>query len=378
MADGIVIAEHGRSIWGSGSSTHVVESYEEEEWECAGLEPFFFDVAEAVADHERRMQIEQENEQEKARLEDLLKQRRQAYDRSRDYDPKQGGRYMTRCFFYDFLQFDVDEESSLGPVRYTDKVYKMDDFCPLLNAVNILSVKIASLDVKFPIHVYGTVIARDSFDRKCVYVFRRTRDNCQVIKSKTQSLTLEGPKRGLVLLDDLFIEIDLKIKDVRQKSAQRGRDRELSKGFVRIKGTGRILEKSLVESKYLATRLSTVEVGCSVVKDGLESLVAIEVLRGEFSGKITACTVHVPHSLLLHDSKLGGKKVGGVKGVIQLLQPVITVGRGDKLIVVIQTSDGVSKRTVEFTRRIRSSDEDVITVGATKMRVKVSWSVMDW
>ena len=180
------------------------------------------------------------------------------------------------------------------------------------------------------------------------------------------------------MLDDLFIEIDLKIKDVRQKSAQRGRDRELSKGFVRIKGTGRILEKSLVESKYLATRLSTVEVGCSVVKDGLESLVAIEVLRGEFSGKITACTVHVPHSLLLHDSKLRGKKIGGVKGVIQLLQPVIAVGRGDMLIIVIQTSDGVSKRTVEFTRRIRSSEKDVITVGVTKMRVKVSWSVMDW
>jgi len=181
-----------------------------------------------------------------------------------------------------------------------------------------------------------------------------------------------------VLLDDVFIEIDLKIRDVQQEGLDQVMDRELSKGFVRIRGTSRILEKSLVESKSLATRLSTVEVGCSVVKDGLEALVAIEVLRGEFSGKITACTVHIPHSLLLHDSKLGGKTVGGVQGVIQLLQPVITVGRGDMLVIVIRTSDGVSKRTIEFTPRIRSSEEDVITVGATKMRVKVSWSVMDW
>ena len=87
----------------------------DEEAECAGLEPFFYDEAEAVADHERRVR----SEQEEARLEDLRKQRRQAYDRSRDYDPKQGGRYMTRCFFYDFLQFDVDEECK--PIRSTSQ-----------------------------------------------------------------------------------------------------------------------------------------------------------------------------------------------------------------------------------------------------------------
>ena len=83
----------------------------DEEAECAGLEPFFFDVAEAVADHERRMQIEQENEQEKARLEDLRKQRmQQAYGRIRDCDPKQGGHYFTRLYFADFREFDIDEE----------------------------------------------------------------------------------------------------------------------------------------------------------------------------------------------------------------------------------------------------------------------------
>jgi hypothetical protein len=70
------------------SSSGSVSAPDEEE--CAGLEPFFYDEAEAVADHERRVRIEQEE----ARLEDLRKQRMQAYDRIRDYDPKQGGHYF--------------------------------------------------------------------------------------------------------------------------------------------------------------------------------------------------------------------------------------------------------------------------------------------
>ncbi|KAL6619828.1 hypothetical protein ACP70R_034967 [Stipagrostis hirtigluma subsp. patula] len=37
----------------------------DDEDECAVLEPFFYDEAEAVADHERRLQREREERQEK-------------------------------------------------------------------------------------------------------------------------------------------------------------------------------------------------------------------------------------------------------------------------------------------------------------------------
>ena len=72
-----------------------------------------------------------------------------------------------------------------GPMQFTDshKVIETDYF-KLSGAVNFLSVKIASSDIGFPIHVYGTVIVRDSIDEKCVYHFRRDPDHCQLINSE--------------------------------------------------------------------------------------------------------------------------------------------------------------------------------------------------
>lgn len=76
----------------------------------------------------------------------------------------------------------------LGPMRFTDAVYENKSDYMLHEAINILSIKIASSDVGFPIYVYGTVIARDSIDEKCIYLFRRGTDHCQLINSEVQLL----------------------------------------------------------------------------------------------------------------------------------------------------------------------------------------------
>jgi hypothetical protein len=68
-------------------------------------------------------------------------------------------------------------------MRFTNKVFD-DEEIELTEAINILSVKVARSDVGFPIHVYGTVIVRDSIDLKRVYLFNRDRQHCQLINSK--------------------------------------------------------------------------------------------------------------------------------------------------------------------------------------------------
>ncbi|KAK3140970.1 hypothetical protein QOZ80_5AG0408380 [Eleusine coracana subsp. coracana] len=251
-----------------------------------------------------------------------------------DFDPKQQGMYFNCFFFFDPATFDHDQESPFGPMRFTYKVYGnvKPEVC---EAVNILSVKIACSDVGFPIQVYGSVIARDSMDHKCVYLFRRDRDHCQCIKSKDEPLILTGPTRGLALLDNNYVETDLKIKD------HQGQDRELSKGIIIIRGiAGRSLKKC----------------------------------EGEFAGTITAHTTSIQKKIVIYDSKVAGAKTRD--GNVQLMRPVLCVYVRDMLIIDTETSAGEYSR-LEFTPKGNSGERVVITLGATKLRVKVAWSIMD-
>jgi hypothetical protein len=64
-------------------------------------------------------------------------------------------------------------------MRNTNKKY-----LPTWCTANILTIKIVSSDVGFPIDVYGTAIARDNLDFKCVYLFRCHRRDSQLIRSE--------------------------------------------------------------------------------------------------------------------------------------------------------------------------------------------------
>ncbi|CAN6237248.1 unnamed protein product [Urochloa humidicola] len=297
--------------------------------------------------------------------------RLEASARFLDFDPKQRGRYYNRYTAADLPTFDHDEESPIGPMRFTTKVYDDNKTAEVFESVNIISVKIACSDVGFPIQVYGTVIVRDCVDCKCLYLFRRDRDHCQLINSKDEPLILTGPKRGLLLLDDNFVETDLKIKDYQ------GQDREFSKGLISIRGIShRQLEKCEVERVSLSTRLSTVDVLYAVVIGAVEATIGIIVLKGKFDGTITAHTTSILKRIVLYDSKMTGTRTGK-GGFIQLMRHALSVYVRDMLIIEVKTSDGKSVRITDFTPKGNSVDEDTITVGATKMSVRVAWSALD-
>ncbi|RCV15233.1 hypothetical protein SETIT_3G042000v2 [Setaria italica] len=355
----------------------------------------------------------------RVQAEAVLHQRRKAaLDRICEYDPRNDSTYFSRFHFVDPGTFDLDEESPLGPMRETDasidvrgtlceegtKQFLPDDCANILASdggkqfipsdstnllsvkipskdgskrfipcysVNVLTVKIVSSDVGFGIDVYGTVIARDSIDLKCVYLFRRDRDHPQLILSKI----LTGPKRGLALKCDIYFEIDLKIKGDRRR-----KDKQLSKGYLLLDGVPlRLEDEMVVESDTLDTKLSKVVITYAVVKYAVEATFAIEVLQGRFYGEITACTTSIRDSIVLYDSKVAEPMTGNGKGVIQMLRNVVAVCLKEKLMMTItaRTGDGKTKiTTIKFTPGVNGGGEKEITCGSIKMCVKVTWSII--
>ncbi|KAM0892572.1 hypothetical protein ACQ4PT_025672 [Festuca glaucescens] len=345
--------------------------------ESGCLEPLFYDEAEVVAEvtakAERRRREAEEKAAEHARKVEECKRRNAAnkavLSRIREYDPKMGQVCYTRFYHKDFSKFDIDEESPLPPMRYTHttpstfinpsgkRVYS------LWESANIFSVKIAASDVPFLLEVYGTVIARDNLDFKCVYLFRRSRADVQVVDSEDESLILTGPTRGLVLLDNIYLEVDLKVKDKRNK------DQELSKGLCAIDGVRLGGLKFEVGCVDLESRLSTVEVKFAVVVFAVESTFEIKVIKGNFCGEITACTSKIKDCLVLHDSKAGGVTSDG-NGIIQLLRRVVCVGKKEKLLLTIATTSAT--RSVDFNPDVNGAVEVEITCGDVTMLIKVN------
>ncbi|KXG21083.2 uncharacterized protein LOC110430236 [Sorghum bicolor] len=198
------------------------------------------------------------------------------------------------------------------------------------------------------------------------------------IVSEDESLILTGPKRGIALISDTYVETNLKIK-----GDELQQDRELSKGILTIGGIARRLLKNCeLESCSLATRLSTVDVVYAVVKDAVEATISVEVLAGEYFGEITACTSSIKNRLVLHDSRLTHSDSGQniAPAVIPLLRSVVAVYVKEMLLLTIatHTDDGEITKCIEFTPRVNGSDLDEITVGAATLGVRVVWSIINF
>ncbi|KAL6640149.1 hypothetical protein ACP70R_021998 [Stipagrostis hirtigluma subsp. patula] len=248
-----------------------------------------------------------------------------------EYDPKWDYVVPTRFCQFNISLFDFEKDSTagLGPPLCT---VNQSDWISLQESVNLISMKILQSDVGYPISIYGTVLARDQVDYKCVYLFRRDRDDCQFITSQddTLAITVTGPCRGLAVTGSMFFEINLKIKD------DVSGDSDFSKGVIEHRATDGTRQ---LMTELLTSWKSTLELVYTPVPLAVEATLAVNILKGGsdcFSGEIIAWTTgNTKNHIILYDSKLTGtRKEIGAGGSVPLSRSLVAVPVDDELVYV--------------------------------------------
>ncbi|CAM0907743.1 unnamed protein product [Alopecurus aequalis] len=111
-------------------------------------------------------------------------------------------------------RFAFDVFTSLGSMVFTHCTPScIPPEAVLARSLQICSIKVAKIKhLKWPLEVYGLVSARDYVDHKRNILFYRPRRKSQTLTKNDPYLHLTGPRRGLLSVDDVHVEIQLRVK----------------------------------------------------------------------------------------------------------------------------------------------------------------------
>ncbi|WVZ70035.1 hypothetical protein U9M48_018739 [Paspalum notatum var. saurae] len=296
------------------------------------------------------------------------------------YCPESARPVFYHFFHHDLSAFDLDEESTIPPSRHTA--------APAANlnwSANILSIKVLSSTMGYPVNLYGSVYVRDDLDHKRVYLFCRDRDNAQLVKSPEETLALTGPSRGLVVFDNLFFDIDLKMRCDQEVAGM-----NFSQGIMQYSNASNsswlLAYRSHLLTDQLVTEMSTVELMYAPVRRAVEASIQIKVREcsahgdGVLSlyGKVSAFITDTSEEIILYDSEASGNVLNiRNDGLFELCRSVISVPIDGSLTLIVETWEGDSKANLStcstiFTPQI--CDENVARCAFHPFWIKVAWS----
>ncbi|CAL5074245.1 unnamed protein product [Urochloa decumbens] len=242
-------------------------------------------------------------------------------------------------------------------------------FRSLDDSVNVISIKVFESDVPYPIKVYGTVLARDVNDLRCVYLFKCGRDDSQLITEKNQMLALTGPYRALGGTDNMYFELNLKIKG----------DGEVDEDFSKCLVVRRCytVDETKPDNFYLESYLSTVQLTWMHVSSALEASIGVNFLNGKstFTGKIFASTSgSYTTKMVLYDSEVVAgtqTEIGSDGGFVLLSRHIVAVPFGEDLLLYFWVGDNKSECLEVVIQN--GVDEHSCDLGTCKMQIKIIW-----
>ncbi|XP_047058935.1 uncharacterized protein LOC124665582 [Lolium rigidum] len=264
-----------------------------------------------------------------------------------------------------------EDETSIGPMRYTSGPIPANAFPEETLQIFSIRVRAPTDGLKWPLHVHGYVATRDTADHNRNYLFRRTRDNCQTVTQKDPFLQLTGPSRGIVYLDPITFEIELKVK------GQGESEDEMLAFSVFYYGDGFHCERRI--SICNPHKRCTLEYSVALRQHSVEATISIKVVDGSWPdnhrGQVVCLTSGVKGKIVLLGSGDGELPICS-NGMIELSRRVVSVELGEKLMVAVDASlsSFLARGTAAFKPENSGTSHGMIDLGTCKMQVTVAWS----
>ncbi|XBI59655.1 hypothetical protein VPH35_040679 [Triticum aestivum] len=279
---------------------------------------------------------------------------------------------------------DFRDITTLSPMHFT--VYTPNTIpssCGVTGStLQIYSIRILELKrgLNWPLKLYGVVAARDTVDRNRNIVFSRSSRYSQELNEDGSSLCLTGPSRAIVALGPVDFEIELKIEE-----GEESQDKELITLSKRYDGTGTSLmfENSLCVAELKLKQLS----------EAVQATVlGVCVVEGDWPfehGCRVACTLSAAadevvadaDEIVLLDCRGDDEEVRvGSDGYLHLSRSVVSVQKRGTLVVVIRTylesGHAAQDSKVEFLAKLCQTSESECSVGNSKVKIVVAWSLL--
>ncbi|KAI5009821.1 hypothetical protein ZWY2020_011958 [Hordeum vulgare] len=274
-----------------------------------------------------------------------------------------------------------EDETALGPMRYTSGPIPENAFPA--TTLQVFSIRVTDLNglCWWPLHVYGLVAIRDGVDHNRNFLFRRTRDNYQILTEEDPFLMLTGPSRAVMLVGRTRItfEVQLKVKGKKTESE----DRVLaSKVFHFRLGSPSPLEDGI--HTHIPYDSCTLDLSFAPLRHSVEATVSVQLVDGSWpdghQGQIFCCATGIEDAkMLLLDCRDGNMPIGP-DGMFALSRRVVCAelsGR-DKLMVSVQARRVglLTRNRAVFEPKMSGTSVGMWDLRFCKMQVTVAWSLL--
>jgi len=242
------------------------------------------------------------------------------------------------------------------------------------------SIKIAQIKhLQWPLHVYGTVAARDYVDHKRNILFFRPKSQSQTLTKNDPYLHLTGPRRGILSADDHPVHIEVQLMLKKQQGQSWAKDRELVTQVFRYENNSS--NRDCFYSHLITNYLCKIELCFQQLERSRQATVlAVRVMQGapfKYGGQVLCCAPPYEEEeedpgsssrrIVLFDSKYGTPDDDGTMcmdpdGYLDLSRRVVSVQGRLKIFVNTYSRSG---RSILATGRVSFTAKDCQTRSAT-------------